>query len=139
MHCLVTNHRFLLVFDLANWFGHNFIICLISHLLLSRLPKKLVIGGGTHIGRWYGDVPPSRPPFSGHISAPETHLFKPFIQIQRPHIQFLQNLTFQYQFLPILTRFLACFFLVCLITYGELSERVLGSLRSPQNNPTDDL
>ena len=33
--------------------------------------------GGTQSGRWYGDVPPSRPPFSGLLLAPETRLFKP--------------------------------------------------------------
>ena len=38
---------------------------------LSRDPGA---GRGTHIG----DVPPSRPPFPGHILAPETLLFKPF-------------------------------------------------------------
>ena len=34
-------------------------------------------GGGTHIGRWYGDACAAlRTPFSGHILAPETHIFK---------------------------------------------------------------
>ena len=33
--------------------------------------------GGTHIARMYGDMPPSRPPFSDQILAPKTHLFKP--------------------------------------------------------------
>ena len=44
--------------------------------------------GGTHIGRWYGDMPPSRPHFSGQILAPETHLFKPFFPLQSPHLDF---------------------------------------------------
>ena len=50
--------------------------------------------GGTHIGRWYVNMPPSRPPFSGHILAPETHLFKRFSHSRDP-LGFMKNLVFQ--------------------------------------------
>ena len=63
--------------------------------------------GGTHIGMWYENVPPSRTAFSGHILATEAHLFKTFFQVQRLHFHFLKktNLAFRDQLLPSLTKF----------------------------------
>ena len=54
-------------------------------------------GGGTHIGT-YGDVPPSRFPFSGHFIAPETHHFKALPAPETPHVFFGKILHFKAQF-----------------------------------------
>ena len=77
------------------------ILILVSHM-------RYYWGGGTHIGRWYKDVPPSRPPFSGHFLALEIHLSKSFSSSRDPTSIFLKkNLAFQDHFLPILPKMLA--------------------------------
>ena len=55
----------------------------------------------THIGRWYGDMPPSRPPFTDQILAPKTHLFKPLSRYGDPTWIFWKKFAFQDQFLQI--------------------------------------
>ena len=62
-------------------------------------------GGGTHIGRYYRDVPPSRPPFSAHFLAQEIHHFKPFSSSRDPTSIFQEILHFQAQFLLIWLNF----------------------------------
>ena len=59
-------------------------------------------GGGTLIGSCYEDVPPSRPPFSGHFLAPETHHFKPFSSSRDGTSIFWKNFAF---LIPIFTDF----------------------------------
>ena len=60
---------------------------------------------GTHNRKWYGDVPPSRPSFSGHMLAPATHLSKPFSSSRDPTCIFGKNLAFQDHILAISTKF----------------------------------
>ena len=46
------------------------------------------------------DMSPSRPPFSGHFFALETHYFKPFSSFRDPTSNFWQNLVFLRPILP---------------------------------------
>ena len=48
-----------------------------------------------------------RPPFSGHMLAPETYLFRPLSSFRDTTSIFWKYLVFQHQCLPILTKFAA--------------------------------
>ena len=63
--------------------------------------------GGTHIGRWYRDVLPSRFPFQATFQLWRPTFSSSFPAPEPPLPLFEKNLTFQDQFLPILTKFVA--------------------------------
>ena len=48
-------------------------------------------GGGTHIGKWYGDVPRSRSPFSGQLALPSLPIYHQCAAHVPPHFQFLEK------------------------------------------------